>query len=98
MKTIRDILDKIDYIVGEREGVSLDLGYLKDEDYSLDQALKEISELLLECKPTINKDTTYRDKDGSKKFLYSQSKVWGYKQGIDDYENNIKTIIGGKDV
>lgn len=92
MKTIRDILDKIDYIVGEREGVSLDLGYLKDEDYSLDQALKEIQELLVD------------DMQGKKKILpsehgdnplknSSEDYCMGYNQAIDDYENNIKARL-----
>lgn len=45
-KKVRDILDKIDEIVGEREGVSLDVGYLNDADYSLDQAEAEIQALI----------------------------------------------------
>lgn len=45
-KTIRDVLDRIDEIVGDREGVSLDVGYLNDESYSLDQAEAEIKALI----------------------------------------------------
>lgn len=45
----RAVLDKIDDIVGEAEGVSLDLGYLKRAGYSLDEATQAITALIQEA-------------------------------------------------
>ncbi|MDQ5914105.1 MAG: hypothetical protein QG623_724 [Patescibacteria group bacterium] len=53
---------------------------------SVDQALKEIEQLLVECKP-------------EKKKLYEaptnsiENALIGYNSGIDDYEKNIKAIL-----
>lgn len=66
-----------------------DCGYTIDtpdtQGMSVDQALKEISELIVECKPKKIEvkielpDTLHRNV--------------GYNSGIDDYEKNIKDLL-----
>lgn len=53
---------------------------------SLDQALKELEELLLECKP--EKKKLYEAPNGS-----VESALIGYNSGLDDYEKNIKSRL-----
>lgn len=62
-----------------------------DNGQYIDQALKEISELLLECKPEKNT----HDVTAVAHFDYPKccERVEGYNQGLDDYEKNIKARL-----
>ncbi len=72
-----------------------DCGYTIDtpdtQGMSVDQALKEISELLLECKPEKNT----HDVNAVAHFDYPKccERVEGYNQGLDDYEKNIREVL-----
>ena len=86
MKTVRDILESCAedyYPYHEYSGA-----YEDKNKESLDQALKELEALLLECKP----EKEYMGEPGS--YAYNV----GYNEALDDYEKNIKKVIGGKDV
>ncbi len=76
---------------------------------AIDQALKELEELLVECKPESksedNTDCKFPDHPNNVKCLQVHippiraSKLpenIGYNQALDDYEKNIKKAIGGK--
>lgn len=81
MKTIKHILIDIAdnaYIAGLKRD--------KDSIFNLDQALKELEELLLECKP--EKKKLYEAPNGS-----VESALIGYNSGLDDYEKNIKELL-----
>lgn len=84
-QTIRDILDHLVYgsdnlfsSAAEGKYVEIELNKIKN------QALKEISELLLDCKP---------DKKNTRKGRYADSFGNGYNAGLDDYEKNIKARL-----
>jgi len=78
-QTLRDILDKMIWDIALDDGIG-------DGEKQVDQALKEISELLVECKP--EKDVTdIFDTQADKDY------VVGYNQAIDDYEKNIKARL-----
>lgn len=61
---------------------------------AIDQALKEIEELLLECKP--EKKTKKDVPDPYEVGIHATipvAQASGYNQAIDDYEKNIKEVL-----
>lgn len=58
---------------------------------AIDQALKELEELLLGCKPE-KKKIDHSLLSGNQGNIANG----GYNQALDDYEKNIKKAIGGK--
>lgn len=72
-----------------------DCGYTIDtpdtQGMSVDQALKEISELLVECKPS------YKNKQSREYFSPNANHIKahrsGYMLGVRDYEKNIKDLL-----
>lgn len=59
----------------------------------LDQALKEISELLLDCKPEKPIYDNRRSPKTTGKTHGTKDFVIGYSAGVDDYEKNIKEVL-----
>lgn len=104
MKTIREIVEDCAedyYPYHEFSGA-----YQDKNKESLDQALKELEELLLECKPESksedNTDCKFPDHPNNIKCLQVHippiraSKLpenIGYNQALDDYEKNIKEVL-----
>jgi len=83
MKTIKHILIDIAddaYIAGLKRD--------KDSIFNLDQALKELEELLLECKPE-KKKIDHSLLSGNQGNIANG----GYNQALDDYEKNIKAKL-----
>ena len=60
---------------------------------SVDQALKEISELLLDCKPDKPIYDNRRSPKTTGKTHGTKDFVIGYSAGVDDYEKNIKDLL-----
>lgn len=82
MKTVRDIVSKLE----------MDATFHKQHSNILiDQALKELEELLLGCKPE-KKKIDHSLLSGNQGNIANG----GYNQALDDYEKNIKKAIGGK--
>ena len=63
---------------------------------AIDQALKEIEELLVEVKPEKREPTLSAFKAVPKSQMVEARSNTTYNQAIDDYEKNIKKVIGGK--
>lgn len=91
-QTLRDVFHKngLNYsqIVGE-ENTIISMGL---EEFN--QALKELEELLLECKP--EKKTKKDVPDPYEVGIHATipvAQASGYNQAIDDYEKNIKAIL-----
>lgn len=74
-----------------------DCGYTIDtpdtQGMSVDQALKEISELLVECKPDKPIYDNRRSPKTTGKTHGTKDFVIGYSAGVDDYEKNIKARL-----
>lgn len=93
MKTVRDIVSKLE----------MDATFHKQHSNILiDQALKEIEELLLDSLPT-NKEVKDFDKGlydsrtiASKKIVLRNIHNIGYNQALEDTRKAIKLAIGGK--
>lgn len=84
MKTIREI---VEYCAEDYYPYHEYSGAYEDKNKeSLDQALKEISELLVECKP---KKEVVEDLKGQIDYGYMQ----GWNACRDDYEKNIKELL-----
>ena len=94
-QTLRDVL-KGTYDCGYELGVASSDGYYPpDKKYvkeELDQALKEISELLVECKPE-KLGTVGTWSDTGQKVLAGSSEDIAYNKALDDYEKNIKDLL-----
>lgn len=59
----------------------------------VDQALKEISELLLDCKPEKPIYDNRRSPKTTGKTHGTKDFVIGYSAGVDDYEKNLKARL-----
>lgn len=91
MKTIREIVENCAedyYPYHEYSGA-----YEDKNKESLDQALKEISELLVDCKPEKPIYDNRRSPKTTGKVHGTKDFVIGYSAGVDDYENNIKARL-----
>lgn len=92
MKTIREIVEDCAedyYPYHEFSGA-----YEDNNKEALDRALKELEELLLECKP--EKKTKKDVPDPYEVGIHATipvAQASGYNQAIDDYEKNIKEVL-----
>ena len=96
MKTVRDILEQARY---DLEWVFPDVKGSpridrEKQNTIIYQALKELGELLLECKP--EKKTKKDVPDPYEVGIHATipvAQASGYNQAIDDYEKNIKEVL-----
>lgn len=95
MKTIRDILDKHrESVVTEiKDGWKDGWVHLSTDTLPESIALKEISELLLDCKPEKPIYDNRRSPKTTGKTHGTKDFVIGYSAGVDDYEKNIKDLL-----